>query len=99
MSRRCDITGKGVLSGNNVSHANNRTRRRFLPNVQSRLIYSDVLGNVRLNCSPAGLRTLEHNGGLDQFLLQTNDAKLTEEMLKLKHRLEKAVAKREKAAA
>ena len=94
MSRRCDITGKGVQTGNNVSHANNKTRRRFLPNVQKRMLFSDVLGPVRFRCTPAAIRTVEHNGGLDAFLLSTADAKLPEEGLKLKRRLEKALAKR-----
>ncbi len=97
MSRRCDITGKGVQTGNNVSHANNRTRRRFLPNVQDRMLFSDVLGRIRLKCTPAAIRTIEHNGGLDSFLLGTTDAKLPAEALKLKRRLEKALAKREAA--
>jgi large subunit ribosomal protein L28 len=99
MSRRCDITGKGVLTGNNVSHANNKTRRRYLPNVQSRMIFSDVLGNVRMHCSPAGMRTLEHNGGLDAFLMSTSDSKLSENALKVKRRLAKALEKRGQAAA
>jgi large subunit ribosomal protein L28 len=94
MSRRCDITGKGIQTGNNVSHANNRTRRRYLPNVQVRMLYSDVLGRIRLRVTPAGLRTIEHNGGLDAFLLGTADAKLPAESLKLKRRLEKALDKR-----
>ena len=97
MSRRCDITGKGVQTGNNVSHANNRTRRRFLPNVQDRMLFSDILGRIRLKCTPAAIRTIEHNGGLDSFLLGTTDAKLPAEALKLKRRLEKALAKREAA--
>ena len=94
MSRRCDITGKGVQTGNNVSHANNKTRRCYLPNVQKRMLYSDLLGPVRLNCTPAGIRTVEHNGGLDAYLMSTPDAKLQPEGLKLKRRLEKAQAKR-----
>jgi len=97
MSRRCDITGKGIQTGNNVSHANNKTRRRFLPNVQSRTLFSDVLGRVRLRVSPAALRTIEHNGGLDAFLLSTTDAKLPAESLKLKRRVEKALEKRASA--
>jgi len=94
MSRRCDITGKGVQTGNNVSHANNKTRRRYLPNVQKRMLYSDLLGPVRLNCTPAGIRTVEHNGGLDAYLMSTPDAKLQPEGMKLKRRLENALAKR-----
>ena len=64
MSRRCQITGKGVLTGNNVSHANNKTRRRFLPNLQETSLLSDVLGApVRLRLSTRAIRTIEHNGG------------------------------------
>ena len=69
MARRCAITGKGVLTGNNVSHANNKTRRRFLPNLQDTSVMSDALGRpVRLRISTNGLRTIEHRGGLDAFL-------------------------------
>ena len=95
MSRRCAITGKGVMTGNNVSHANNKTRRRFLPNVQSRTLLSEVLGEaVRLRISGHGLRTVEHNGGLDAFLLGRPDSKLTIEARRIKRRIEKAKAKR-----
>ena len=70
MSRRCQITGKGVLSGNNVSHANNKTRRRFLPNIQNASLVSEVLGQqISFRVSTRGLRTVEHNGGIDAFLL------------------------------
>ena len=66
MSRRCAISGKGVLTGNNVSHANNKSRRRFLPNLQEQSLLSDVLGtSVRVRLTTHGLRTIEHNGGLD----------------------------------
>ena len=96
MSRRCAITGKGVMTGNNVSHANNRTRRRFLPNVQSRTLLSEILGEtVRLRISGHGLRTVEHNGGLDAFLLGRSDSRLTVEARRLKRRIEKAKARRE----
>ncbi len=96
MSRRCAITGKGVMTGNNVSHANNKTRRRFLPNVQSRTLLSEVLGEaVRLRISGHGLRTVEHNGGLDAFLLGRPDSKLTVEARRIKRRIERAKAKRE----
>ncbi len=99
MSRRCAITGKGVMTGNNVSHANNKTRRRFLPNVQSRTMLSETLGeSVRLRVSGHGLRTVEHNGGLDAFLLGRSDSKLTVEARRIKRRIEKAKAKREAAA-
>ncbi len=96
MSRRCAITGKGVMTGNNVSHANNKTRRRFLPNVQSRTLLSEILGEpVRLRISGHGLRTLEHNGGLDAFLLGRPDSRLTVEARRIKRRIEKAKARRE----
>ena len=69
MARRCGITGKGVMSGNNVSHANNRTRRRFLPNLQETSFYSDVLAvSIQLRLTTNGIRTIEHNGGIDAFL-------------------------------
>jgi large subunit ribosomal protein L28 len=100
MSRRCEITGKGVLSGNNVSHANNKTRRRFLPNLQVTSLLSDILGHeVRMRLSTRGIRTVEHNGGIDTFLLTTPNTKLTEEARLLKRRIEKAKARREAAAA
>jgi large subunit ribosomal protein L28 len=100
MSRRCEITGKGVLSGNNVSHANNKTRRRFLPNLQVTSLLSDILGHsVRLRLSTRGIRTVEHNGGIDAFLLGTSNTKLTPESRVLKRRIERAQAKRATAAA
>jgi large subunit ribosomal protein L28 len=99
MSRRCSITGKGVLTGNNVSHANNRTRRRFLPNLQETSLLSDALGQmVRLRLSTRAIRTIEHNGGLDAFLLGTADAKLPEDARRLKRRIAKAKARTEAAA-
>lgn len=92
MARRCSITGKGVLTGNNVSHANNRTRRRFLPNLQETSVLSDALGQmVRLRVSTNGLKTIEHNGGIDAFLLSVASTKLSAEARKLKRRIEKAL--------
>jgi large subunit ribosomal protein L28 len=100
MSRRCEITGKGVLAGNNVSHANNKTRRRFLPNLQVTSLLSDILGHeVRMRLSTNGIRTVEHNGGIDAYLLGTPTTKLTPEGKTLKRRIEKAKVKREAAAA
>lgn len=91
MSRRCAVTGKGVLTGNNVSHANNKTRRRFLPNLQETSVLSDTLGQmVRLRVSANGLKTIEHNGGIDAFLLGTSDVKLSAEAVRLKRRIKKA---------
>ncbi len=100
MSRRCEITGKGVLSGNNVSHANNKTRRRFLPNLQVTSLLSDVLGHpIRLRLSTRAIRTVEHNGGIDAFLLGTSNSKLTPEGLVLKRQILRAQAKRASSAA
>jgi large subunit ribosomal protein L28 len=93
MSRRCAVTGKGVLSGNNVSHANNKTRRRFLPNLQDTSTYSEVLGKmVSLRVSIRGLRTIEHKGGIDSFLIGAADEKLSIEALKLKRQIKRATA-------
>lgn len=93
MSRRCAMTGKGVQAGNNVSHAHNKTRRRFLPNLQDTSLLSDALGKtVRLRLSVRAIRTIEHKGGLDAYLLDTADAKLPEEALALKRRVKKALA-------
>lgn len=97
MSRRCQITGKGVLSGNNVSHANNKTRRRFLPNIQASSMLSDILGtSITMRLSTRGIRTVEHNGGIDAFLLSTPNTKLPEEAQVIKRRIIKA---RDKKAA
>lgn len=93
MSRRCQITGKGVMAGNNVSHAHNKTRRRFLPNVQKTSVMSETLGRmVRLKVSAAGIRTLEKVGGLDAFLLATPAARLDPKVRKLKRQIQKKVA-------
>lgn len=98
MARRCSVTGKGVLTGNNVSHANNKSRRRFLPNLQETSLMSDVLGTtVRLRVTTRGIKTIEHNGGLDAWLLGTPDRKLTDEAKALKRRVARAAEK--KAAA
>ena len=93
MARRCIITGKGVQTGNNVSHANNRTRRRFLPNLQKVSLESETLGeNVPMRISTSALRTIEKNGGLDSWLLGTSNAKLSAEARKLKARIVKKAA-------
>ena len=94
MSRRCMILGKRVQVGNNVSHAHNKTKRRYLPNLQNSSVLSDILGKtVRLRVTPAAIRTIEYKGGLDAFLLGTPNRKLTPEAKRLKKQLEKAVAK------
>tara|TARA_Y100000590_G_C15242890_1_gene834489 strand:- start:293 stop:574 length:282 start_codon:yes stop_codon:yes gene_type:complete len=88
MSRRCSITEKKVQTGNNVSHANNRTRRRFLPNLNMISLHSEKLGcSFKLKISTHGLRTIEHNGGLDNYLLTTKMAKLTPELLKIRKKV------------
>jgi large subunit ribosomal protein L28 len=95
MSRRCMVTGKAVMVGNNVSHANNKTKRRFMPNLQVTSLLSDALGRpVRLRVSTRGLRTIEHNGGLDAWLLDTADTKLDDEMRRLKRQIAKAKERR-----
>lgn len=99
MSRRCEITGKTVLAGNNVSHANNRTRRRFLPNLQDTSVLSDALGTVRMRLSTRAIRTIERNGGIDAYLLATPNSALPEEAKALKRRVLRARAKRNQAAA
>lgn len=100
MSRRCEITGKGVLSGNNVSHANNKTRRRFLPNLQEVSMLSDILNQtIRMRVSTRAMRTVEHNGGIDAFLLSTPNRNLPEEAQIVKRRILKAKSKKEAAAA
>jgi large subunit ribosomal protein L28 len=94
MSRRCDITGKGVQSGNNVSHANNKTKRRFLPNLQETKLLSDTLGQqIRLKLTTHAIRSIEHNGGLDSYLANTADKNLPEAAKRLKRRIEKAAGK------
>ena len=95
MSRRCEMTGKGVLTGNNVSHANNKSRRRFLPNLQDQSLLSDVLGaSIRVRLTTHAMRTIEHNGGLDSFLLGTPNRNLPEEAQSLKRRILRAQAKK-----
>jgi large subunit ribosomal protein L28 len=90
MARRCGFTGKGVMAGNNVSHAHNKTRRRFLPNLQTTSVFSDALGCVvRLRMSTTALRSVEHNGGLDAYILSLKDAELAPEMRRLKRRIRK----------
>jgi len=97
MARRCELTGKGVLTGNNVSHANNKTRRRFLPNLLNVTLLSDRLGrSVRLRISANALRTLEHRGGLDAFLVKAKPEELSDRARALRAEI---VAKSDEAAA
>ncbi len=93
MSRRCELTGKGPMVGNNVSHANNKTKRRFLPNLTETALMSETLGRTfRLKVSSAALRTVDHRGGLDTFLLKAKDAELSPRALKIKKDVVKAQA-------
>jgi len=95
MARRCAVTGKGVQTGNNVSHANNKTRRRFLPNLQVTSLFSEALGrNVSIRVSTNGLRTIEHKGGLDAFLTGAPSLTLDAAMRSLKKQVQKAMASR-----
>ena len=100
MSRICELTGKGRQVGHNVSHANNKTKRTFLPNLQNVTLLSDALGKgVKMRVSTPGLRTVEHNGGLDAVLLGTPNRKLPEEAQVLKRRIARAQAKKAASAA
>ena len=93
MSRRCELTGKGPMTGNNVSHANNKTRRRFLPNLQDVTLISDTLGrSFKFRVSSAALRTVDHRGGLDAYLARAKDAELSTSALKVKKDIAKAKA-------
>ncbi len=93
MSKKCLITGKGVQTGNNVSHSNRKTRRRFMPNLQEVAIYSEILeAPVTLRITNNGLRTIEKNGGLDLYLLNTPVSKLTAEAKILRNRIAGAKA-------
>ncbi len=93
MSRICELTGKGRQVGHNVSHANNKTKRVFLPNLQNVTLLSDKLDrSFKFRVSTHGLRSVEHNGGLDTWLLKTADTKLSPRALKVKRDLVKAAA-------
>ena len=93
MSRRCELTGKGPMSGNNVSHANNKTRRRFLPNLNDVSLMSDTLGRTfKFRISAAALRSVDHRGGLDAYLAKAKEAELSPAALKVKKDIAKATA-------
>ena len=100
MSRRCELTGKAVQSGNLVSHSNHKTRTRFLPNLVNVSLISDSLQrSVRLRVAAAALRSVEHRGGLDAFLLKARDAELSIGALKLKREIAKKQAGAQAASA
>ncbi len=93
MSRRCELTGKGPMVGNNVSHANNKTKRRFLPNLQEVTLESETLGRTfRLRISNHALRSVDHRGGLDAFLAKAKDDELSADALSIKKEIAKAQA-------
>ena len=93
MSRICELTGKGRLVGNNVSHANNKTKRTYLPNLQNVTLMSDALGrSIKLRVSTNGLRSVEHVGGLDNWLTKTADGKLSLKARRLKREIAKKAA-------
>ena len=96
MSRRCEITGKSVLSGNNVSHANNKLRRRFLPNLQNVSFMSETLNRqIRFRVTPSTIRTVEANGGLDAFLISSKADKLAPKAASLRNTIIEAKAKKQ----
>lgn len=96
MSRQCDLTGKKALVGHKVSHSNIKTKRRFMPNLQNVTLISDTLGrSFKVRVSTNALKTVDHRGGLDNFLLKAKDDELAPKMLKLK----REIAKKKEAAA
>ena len=93
MSRRCELTGKAVQSGNNVSHANNKTRRRFLPNLCNVTLMSETLNQrIRFRVSANALRTVEHRGGLDAFLAKAKERDLSPKAQILRRQVQKKLA-------
>ncbi len=93
MSRRCELTGKGPMVGNNSSHANNKTRRRYLPNLNDVTLQSETLNRgIKLRITAAALRSVDHRGGLDAFLAKAKDAELSGNALKVKKEIAKAQA-------
>lgn len=94
MSRSCDISGLGVLSGNNVSHSNRKTRRRFLPNLQKVTLVSDSLNSsFQMRIATKTLRSIEARGGLDSYLLSISATKLTDKAAKLKQKIKRTLGK------
>ena len=94
MSRKCDLTGRGPATGNRVSHANNKTRRRFLANLKPYTLRSDVLGRViRMRLSTRTIRTITKHGGIDAYLMKTPETELTPEGVRLKRQVAKLAAR------
>ena len=93
MSRRCDLTGKGAMVGHKVSHSNIKTKRRFLPNLLNVTLMSDALGrSFKMRVSANALKSVDHRGGLDAFLLKAKDADLAPKVLEIKRSLRKKLA-------
>jgi len=93
MSRKCELTGKGPMVGNNVSHAQNKTKRRFLPNLNDVTLTSEVLGqSFKFRVAASALRTVDHRGGLDAFMAKAKDSELSARALKVKKDIQKAQA-------
>jgi len=93
MSRRCELTGKSPMVGNNVSHANNKTKRRFLPNLNDVTLMSESLGrSFKFRVAASALRTVDHRGGLDAFLAKAKDEDLSDKALKVKKEIAQAAA-------
>ena len=93
MSRRCDLTGKGPLTGHKVSHSNRKSKRRFLPNLCNVTLISEALGrSVRLRISANALKTVDHRGGLDAFLAKAKDDELSPKALDIKRQIDKKKA-------
>ena len=93
MSRRCELTGKGVLTGNRVSHSNIKSKRRYLPNLNAVTLESEALGkSFRFRIAASALRTVDHRGGLDAFLMKARDEELSPRALDVKRELQKAAA-------
>ena len=99
MARRCELTGKAVLTGHNVSHANNKTNRRFLPNLCAVHLISDAMGqSYGFRISARALKSVEHRGGLDAFLVKASDAELSLKARRVKRQIEKRLAAAGEAA-
>ncbi len=95
MTRICTVTGKRPVAGNNVSHAHNKTRRRWLPNLQVCSFPSDILGTaVTLRLSARGIRTVEHKGGIDAYVMNSRKSRLSPEILKIRKRMTKVAARK-----
>ena len=93
MSRKCELTGKAVMTGNNVSHANNKTRRRFLPNLVNVTLMSEALNQrIRLRVSTSALRTVEHRGDLDAFLMKEKEGNLSQKAAVMRRQVAKKLS-------